>query len=95
MQLKKSMAIPTNEFVHLEFTFPDIIRKINVYMGMDMDFARLCKDFEEVALTIIFLENAYDNGIEMIQNQIESYRQLKEELTTDIEDFIQEEQKSI
>jgi hypothetical protein len=94
MQLKKSMAKPSNEFVHLEFTFPDIIRKIKVYMGMDMDFARLCKDFDEVVESMNFLENANGKATTSIKSQIASYKQLKEELRKEIEDFIQEEQKS-
>ena len=88
------MREPSNEFVNLEISFPGIIRKINVYIGMDRDFARLCKDFENVSITINFLENANRKTKERIQAQIASYKQLRHELITDIESFIQEEQKN-
>ena len=88
------MREPSNEFVNLEISFPGIIRKINVYIGMDRDFARLCKDFENVSITINFLENANRKTKEKIQAQIASYKQLRHELITDIKSFIQEEQKS-
>ena len=88
------MREPSNEFVNLEISFPGIIRKINVYIGMDRDFARLCTDFENVSITINFLENANCKTKERIQAHIASYKQLRNELISDIKSFIQEEQKS-
>ena len=88
------MSEPSNELVNLEISFPGIIRKIKEYIGMDRDFARLCKDFENVSITVNFLENANGKTKERIQAQIASYKKLRHELITDIESFIQEEQKS-
>lgn len=89
------MMKDSNQFIHLKNSFPLIIRKIKDYIGIDRDFARLCDDFEEVSETIRILNSSQGKTTSSIQFQIASYRQLKNELTQEIESFIQEEQKSI
>jgi len=89
-----TMKNQVNAFVHLEQSFPKIIRKVKVYMSMDQDFLRLCRDFEDVTETIAILENNNGKKTESILYQIAHYKQLKEELEVEIESFIKEEQKN-
>ena len=81
------------EFVHLKKYFPQIIRKVKVYMGMDQDFYRLCRDFEDVIKTIEILENTKEKKTDGILYQIAQYSLLKAELEEEIKSFIEEEQK--
>ena len=81
------------EFVHLKKSFPQIIGKVKAYMGMDQDFYRLCRDFEDATSTIEILENTTENKTDGILFQIGHYRLLKAELEAEIESFIEEEQK--
>ena len=55
------------EFVHLERSFPKIIKKVKVYMGMDQDFSRVCRDFEDVTETIEILEPT--GNVLVVRNQ--------------------------
>ena len=82
------------EFVHLERSFPKIIKKVKVYMGMDQDFSRVCRDFEDVTETIEILENTYGKKTDTILYQITHSKSLKAELEVEIESFIKEEQNN-
>lgn len=87
------MENQVTEFVHLELKFLNIIREVKVYMGMDQDFYKLCRDFEDVTKTIEILENTKEKKMAGIQYQIAQYSLLKAELEKDIDSFIKEEQK--
>lgn len=81
-------------FRHLMESFPQIKRMIKVYIGMDQDFERVCMDFEEVSMTLHYLENAKGISSGMFKQHISEYRQLKEELSKEIKDFIKEEKNT-
>ena len=84
----------TITFTFLEQSFPEMIRTIKVYIGMNQDFERLCKDFEEVSETLQLLRRATHTSKGYLQSQIESNVQLQKELKFEIESFIYEEEKN-
>jgi hypothetical protein len=79
------------EIENLNKTFPDIIRNIKVYMGMDHDFEKICHEFEEITETAKILEKTDSKKLDKIKTQISMYKQLQSELKNEIESFIQEE----
>ena len=82
------MHASTSEIANLKNTFPDLIKMIKVYMGIDHDFEKLCHEFEEISETIKILEKTDAKTLDKIKTQINMYKQLQSELKKEIANFM-------
>ena len=78
--------------VNLKKALPDIIREIKVYAGMDPDFEKLCKDYEELTDAIKFIESNDSDNYNIIRIELVRLKQLQTEIFNEVQNFITEEQ---
>ena len=79
---------------HLERTFRRQSDLIHQRMAEDVDFRRLCTDYERVAGTIHYLATLMALPREGLQRQIEQESHLLRELEMEIRAFLELDEKS-
>lgn len=80
-----------SKFEFLLHKFKTQERKLEEYIDQDTDFKRLCRDYEELGKTILYLKNLMNVPVELLQKQIHEQQDLLDELEKEIKLFLQSE----